>query len=303
MIAHGQINEFLSSHAYQVNTRRCYRGILTRFLRDVDPDALRWRQRSVAWVEKLPVTPSSKQFYVDALKSFFKWCVKRGYCEMNPVDTVRIRVYKTNLRHAFTLDEVRTLLEVALVEGDEKGFRDYAIMVFMLHTALRIGGLVSIDLEDISEAEGKTVAKYQGKGHVGKDSFVVVPQPAFEAIEQYLSNCEPQRPIYNGTGPLFLTVAHNRQKRLSISGVRWMIRERLAQAGVTRKGVCVHSFRHTAATTAYRSGADILSIQKMLDHASLQTTQIYLHSIDRIQGAAELKIDYGLGPKKKKRKE
>ena len=184
VIGHAQIDEFLSSHAYQANTRRCYRGILVRFLRDVDPDASRWRQRSVLWIEKLPVGPSSKQFYVDALKSFFKWCAKQSYCEINPVDTIKIRVYKTNLRYAFTFDEVRTLLEVTLAEGDLKGLRDYAIMVVMLHTALRVGGLVSVDLEDISKAGGEVVARYRGKGHVGKDSFVVLPVPALEAIKQ-----------------------------------------------------------------------------------------------------------------------
>jgi len=304
MLSEDHITEFLQSRSFLPLTKKKYRSLLARYVCDVVPDPDTWEQGSVRWLEGLKVEPNTKRYYFDVLHSFLNWCLSRGYVPSNPMKLMKIRLSTMPLRYALTSEEVQKLVSVTRQKKDERALRDCAIIIFMLHTGLRVGGVSGLDVQDFIQVKpGRIIAKYKGKGHIGKDSFVVVPEIGVRGIDEYLK-LRKSKLFASDQGAVFLTVWKDKC-RLTESRMRETIRERMVEAKIKRPGICVHSLRHTAATMAYRSGADIMAIKEMLDHRSLETTQGYLHSIDRIEGAAELKIDYGLETRtdtKKRRK-
>lgn len=287
------MNEFLRAHAFSKATRRSYRHIITSFLTDVKQHPAKgWPLASVTWFEGLRLAPNSKRFYLSVVKSFISWCIRKKYIKEGPLDGIKIRGSSVSLRHALTRNQVRDLLSDIAMDDDVRSRRDYAIIVFMLFTGMRISSVAGINLNDFEFMGDEMIVKYKSKGHIGKDSFSVVPKKVIGIIERYLE-ARPGRANIGGKGPLFATMTKP-IRRLSAHGLRFIIKDRFERAGIVAKGICPHSLRHTAAITAFENGADIMAVKDMLGHKNVNTTMIYLQSLERIGRAAESKIDYGL---------
>jgi len=158
-------------------------------------------------------------------------------------------------------EEVSRLLKAA--EGNP---RDYAILVTLAYTGLRVSELCNLNIEDVDFSE-KTIRVISGKGD--KDRIVIFEENTENAIVQYLRvRAVPQE----GT-PLFTST---RRKRITPRSVELMIQKYARQAGITKK-VTPHVLRHTMATSLLKHGADIRIIQQLLGHSSLSTTEIYTH--------------------------
>lgn len=206
-------------------------------------------------------------FNLKVLSAFYTYLGKRFGFTYDPMDDVVIPRPQT-LPRVLSLDEMSRLIEASGKHPDAYiAARDQAIAVLLYDTGLRVSELAALAISDIDLAlhEAKVV---QGKGR--KDRMVVFGQHASDLIEAYLI----ERAKLNSTEPyLFLS---NRGHKLTRQDIHAHVQEWAKLAGIDGK-VTPHSFRHACATHMVMGGADTRTVQELLGHASLETTQIYLH--------------------------
>ena len=168
-----------------------------------------------------------------------------------------------------TLSECYTLLETAknTQKNEFLQKRDLAIIVTFLTTGVRLSELVSIDVDSIKDDSLSVV----GKGN--KERVVYITETCKSFIENYLL----VRPKIKNQNALFLSTRDN---RISNRAVQHMIEKYLLASGFDTSIYSVHKLRHTAATLMYKEGVDIRTLQKVLGHSSVATTQIYTHIED-----------------------
>lgn len=180
--------------------------------------------------------------------------------------------------------EVRALLDAtvaSLADDGPRGLRDLAILELLYATGIRVGELVGLDIDDLDR--GRRVVRVFGKGR--KERSVPYGLPASEAVELWLERGRPSIATDSSGAAVFLGT---RGSRIDQRAVRRVVHERLAAVdGAPDLGP--HGLRHTAATHLLEGGADLRSVQEILGHASLGTTQIYTHvSNERLRAAYKL---------------
>lgn len=185
---------------------------------------------------------------------------------------------------ALSETEVRALLDMtvaALVEEGARGLRDLAILELLYATGIRVGELVGLDIDDLDR--GRRIVRVFGKGR--KERSVPYGLPASDALELWLSRGRPDIATDASGAAVFLGV---RGARIDQRAVRRIVHDRLA-AVEGAPDIGPHGLRHTAATHLLEGGADLRSVQEILGHASLGTTQIYTHvSNERLRHAFKL---------------
>jgi integrase/recombinase XerC len=218
-----------------------------------------------------------------AARVFTAWAQRTGWAETDVGALLGSpkahRVLPPALRH----EEVRGLLDAvaeAALDGSAVGLRDVAIVEMLYATGIRVGELVSLDVDDL-DAE-RRVLRVFGKGR--KERTVPYGKPAADAAAAWLSRGRPHLARSQSGGAMFLGV---RGGRLDQRAVRRLVHARISEVpGAPDIGP--HGLRHTAATHLLEGGADLRSVQELLGHASLATTQIYTHvSADRLRKAFE----------------
>lgn len=185
---------------------------------------------------------------------------------------------------ALSETEVRGLLDAttaALADDGARGLRDLAILELLYATGIRVGELVGLDIDDLDR--GRRVVRVLGKGR--KERAVPYGLPASDAVELWLERGRPGMAVESSGAAVFLG---SRGGRIDQRAVRRIVHERLAAVeGAPDLGP--HGLRHTAATHLLEGGADLRSVQEILGHASLGTTQIYTHvSNERLRSAYKL---------------
>jgi site-specific recombinase XerD len=207
---------------------------------------------------------ASRARKVSTLRSFFKYLsVKTHQLAENPVEGLDSPKVKKDLPRYLTLDESMQLLES--VDG-ENAERDYCILTLFLNCGLRISELVALNLIDI---HGGTI-RVLGKGN--KERILYLNESCKLAIQDWLI-------IRNGMTlidqeALFVT---SRKTRITRAGVHKMVKKRLLEAGLNANLYSAHKLRHTAATLMLQNGVDVRTLQEVLGHDHLNTTQIYTH--------------------------
>ena len=206
-----------------------------------------------------------------AVRSLFRFACREGVVGTNPAAGVRTPKHPRKLPRHLRPGEIETLIESPA--GDEPlARRDRALLELLYASGLRVGELVSLDWGDL-DLEGR-VLRVLGKG--GKERMVPFGQPAAQALRAWLEAWETVRGAAPAAGrdePVFL----NRSgRRLTDRSVRRLIDRYTAGAGLPA-GVHPHTLRHTFATHLLEGGADLRSIQELLGHSSLSTTQKYTH--------------------------
>ncbi len=178
-------------------------------------------------------------------------------------------------------DEARDLIAAAATQADDGsalGLRDVALLELLYATGIRVGELCGLDVDDVDRE--RDVIRVLGKGR--KERTVPFGIPARRAVEQWLRLGRPKVVVPEAGAALFLGA---RGGRIDQRAVRRVVHQRLADVpGAPDMGP--HGLRHTAATHLLEGGADLRSVQELLGHASLATTQIYTHvSTDRLRKA------------------
>jgi site-specific recombinase XerD len=294
-----QLELWLHANDFSDNTITLYEMSARRWLTFSRPWVEGWPVRSIQWRKSLTKRALKTQaVMVGAAKGYIDWLMEEKVLDgRNPLASVRFRGLNREYsrRRALTDDEVGQLLAMC-DRKTELGLRDNAVLMIMLHTALRIGAISKFDIEDVQKRGDVMIVNYQGKGQQSKARFKVLPPNVMTAIKAYLKKTGR---TLSDTGPLWVK---RRGQRLSIHGIRKSIVRKMDECGIKDAAVSTHSLRHTAATKAIESGIDLQAVQDLLDHESLATTDRYAHSRRQLQQAAELTIDYDLEKKNDKRR-
>jgi len=202
---------------------------------------------------------------LSTLRSFFKFLTRDGYLKTNPILSLSSPRLEKHLPQFMTEGEVTKLIEATFAKSEkgERGLRDRAILETFYSTGIRISELVGLDVEDIDFIGG--VVKVMGKGK--KERLAPIGDTAITAIRKYLEKRKKQ------SESLFLNKSG---RRITGRGVRNIVAKYIHIAGI-KKGVSPHTFRHSFATHLLDRGADLRTVQELLGHANLSTTQIYTH--------------------------
>ena len=211
------------------------------------------------------------------LRSFFKFLNKRGLTGNNPMLTIRTPKLEKRLPKFMTEEQVTKLLQTPK-DTDLLGCRDKAMLEVIYSTGMRVSELVGLNFEDIDFAGG--VLKVRGKGR--KERLSPIGETAVAAMKKYIEMRNQIVPPNQSATALFI---NKHGQRLSTRSVRRKLDKYLIEAHLD-PDISPHTLRHSFATHMLNHGADLRSVQEMLGHQSLSTTQIYTHlSTKRIQDA------------------
>lgn len=219
-----------------------------------------------------------------AVRVFTGWVHRTGRSSADAGALLGSPKAHRTLPPALDVGEARALLEAAAIRADDGspvGIRDVAILELLYATGIRVGELCGIDVDDLDRA--RRVVRVFGKGR--KERTVPFGLPADRALGDWLDRGRPAL-FATGAGPALFLGA--RGGRIDQRTVRTMVHRRLADVpGAPDLGP--HGLRHTAATHLLEGGADLRTVQELLGHASLATTQIYTHvTTERLRSAYRL---------------
>ena len=213
------------------------------------------------------------------LRSFYKFCLRRGYITSNPVAAIRTPKQEKRLPRFLEVSEVQRLLSTP-DDGSLLGARDRAMLETLYSTGVRVSELVALNLNDV-DMVGESL-RIRGKGR--KERIAPIGPTAVQSIKRYLEMraSDPRNPTFDAE-PLFV---NKHGKRLSTRSVRRKLDKYLLMCGLDPT-ISPHTLRHTFATHMLNNGADLRSVQELLGHQSISTTQVYTHVT-----TARLKQDY-----------
>ena len=215
-------------------------------------------------VPEYGISPASRARKLSAIKSFYKYLtVRTKQLAENPVADLEYPKLRKSLPKYLTLEQSAALLQ-AVSGPNEK--RDYAILMLFLNCGIRRSELVGLNLTDVYDDRIRVV----GKGN--KERFVYFGSACKKAIDAYLP--ERNKKSLSDNRALFGSRDNN---RISVSAVHRMIKKYLLAAGLDSDNFSAHKLRHTAATMMLSGGVDIKTVQEVLGHENLNTTQIYTH--------------------------
>jgi site-specific recombinase XerD len=204
-----------------------------------------------------------------SLRSFFKWLTRRRGWKANPLMDVQLPKQEKKLPVVLTVSQIEQMLALPLQLPPEKQApawapeRDAAILELFYSTGMRLSELADLNVEDIDTYS--ETARVIGKG--SKERLCPLGQPALEAIQRYRAKAGVH------SGPLFLSKV---RRRISTTALNGIVSKYWKRSGLPVQ-VTPHKFRHSFATHLLNNGADLRSVQSLLGHASLSTTQIYTH--------------------------
>lgn len=219
-----------------------------------------------------------------AVRTFFAWTHDRGLVVRDPAQRLVAARGRSPLPTALEVGDVARLVEAArdeAGEGTPDAVRDWALVELLYATGVRVGELVGADVDDVERAD--RTLRVLGKG--AKERVVPFGVPAQRALDHYLEVARPVL-VRRGAGTPALLVGA-RGGRLDQRRAREVVHRLARRAGV--EDVAPHALRHTAATHLLQGGSDLRSVQELLGHASLATTQRYTHvTPDRLRRSYEL---------------
>jgi integrase/recombinase XerC len=220
---------------------------------------------------------------IATLRSFYKWAERRGLADTNPMTLIRTPRQSKRLPKAITIEQIERLL-AAPDEREVLGLRDRAMLETLYSTGIRVSELVGLDLDDVDLA-GEAL-RVHGKGK--KERIVPLGSHAMAAVQRYMDMLRTDAKLVAGWAegrarrPLFV---NKHGGALSSRSVRRKLDKYLRQVGLD-PSISPHTLRHSFATHLLDNGADLRSVQELLGHQSLSTTQVYTHlTTQRMQKA------------------
>lgn len=217
-------------------------------------------------ISKHGLSATSRARKIAAIRAFYKYLEKRArLIENNPMKDLESPKIRQSLPRYLSLDESLSLL--SHIEGPFQK-RDYCIITLFLNCGLRVSELCGIDLGDIRGDQLRVV----GKGN--KERVVFLNDACLHALADYLPLREEIKEIRpQDRNALFIS---RKKNRISAETVKWLVKKYCHHAGLDPK-ISVHKLRHTSATLMYRNGVDVRTLQEILGHEHLNTTEIYTH--------------------------
>jgi integrase/recombinase XerC len=244
-------------------------------VRDLDLAALR------SWLARLRsqgAAPATLARRAAAARTFTAWAARRGLLDTDPGPRLATPRLRRPLPAVLRADQAEALVTADVTDGPV-ALRDRAIAELLYASGVRVGELCGLDVDDLDRA--RRVVRVFGKG--AKERSVPVGVPAMRAIEEWLQRGRPLLAAAASGPALFLGA---RGARIDARTVRRLVHRRAEAGGAPDIGP--HGLRHSAATHLLEGGADLRSVQELLGHATLATTQIYTHvSVERLRDVYE----------------
>ena len=223
-------------------------------------------RRYLALVQSRGCSKRSAARKLAAIRSFFHYCHLAEIGGANPAKTIRTPKFGKALPHFLYPDTVEALLN--LPDTTPLGLRDRAILELLYATGIRVGELVAMELGDYRRESSQILVT--GKGN--KQRLLPVHKLAIASIDGYLTQGRPKL-ISRPCQSLWL---NNKGGPLGQRGVRWIL-AKYCQHLALKRSVSPHVIRHSFATHMLENGADLRTVQELLGHSSLSSTQIYTH--------------------------
>jgi len=284
------IDQAAESHAFNSRTGsgsdiagKINRPTITTTICNADADLIRG---FLGFLGEQSYSPATMARKIATLRSFYKWGNRLGYTTNNPMTLIRTPRQSKRLPKAISIEQIEQLL-AAPNDHDVLGRRDRAMLETLYSTGIRVSELVGLNYEDLDfENEAMHV---RGKGR--KERIVPLGSHALGAIRRYIELMSTDvkfAPVWAAKNtsesplPLFL---NKHAKRLSARSVRRKLDKYLGAVGLD-PSISPHTLRHSFATHLLDNGADLRSVQELLGHQSLSTTQVYTHlSTSRVDQA------------------
>lgn len=272
-------------------SQETYKRAIRQFMYHLQDNGITQPKREdvIIWREGLKAEkkPATVQAYIAAVKLFFRWTAEEKLYP-NIADHIKagVKVDREHKKDYLTSKQAGTLLQ-EIDRSTTAGKRDYAILSLMATTGLRTISIINANIEDIRTAGDSTVLYYQGKGHNEKGTFVKLAEPVEKAIRDYLKArgaVDPEQPLFTSTSN------RNQNGRMTTRSISSIAKTHMVEIGLNDSRHTAHSLRHTAATLNLLNGGTLEETQQLLDHANINTTQIYAHALNRAASQSEGRI-------------
>ena len=206
-----------------------------------------------------------------SIKSFYSYMVQSGAVKTNPAKAVTAMKVERKYPEILTNREVELFLEQPKCV-DEKGFRDHAMLELLYATGIRVSELIDLNVEDVN----LTVGFIHCTGH-SKERIIPLYPTAVKALREYMTSIRPRIVSDETQRALFVNMNGARMTRQGF----WKIIKHYQAKAEINKDITPHTLRHSFAVHLLENGADLRSIQEMLGHADISSTQIYTHVIQK----------------------
>ena len=237
-------------------------------LREADSAAV---QDYMDWMLSHGKSAASVTRFLASVKSFYSYMVAAGELKKNPAQGVAAAKVERKYPEILTAKEVELFLEQPECV-DAKGFRDHAMLELLYATGIRVSELIGLNVEDVNLSAGfiRCTSK-------GKERIVPLYATAVKALEDYVKDIRPRIVADDGERALFVNMSGERMSRQGF----WKIIKYYQEKAGIEKDITPHTLRHSFAVHLLENGADLRSIQEMLGHADISSTQIYTHVIKK----------------------
>ena len=206
-----------------------------------------------------------------SLKSFYSWMMEIGQISENPARGLSQTKVERKLPHILTSREVELFREQP-DPTDAKGCRDKAMLELLYATGIRVSELIGLDLDNINLSAG-----FIRCANRGKERIIPLYQAAVRALQNYLDRVRPQMVEHPDEKALFVNMSGERMSRQGF----WKIIKHYQEKAGIQKDITPHTLRHSFAAHLLENGADLHSIQEMLGHADISSTQIYTQVVSQ----------------------
>ena len=285
-----QIDDFLTYLSAErnaaVNTITAYKNDLDQFRQFLESLSVNGSGPSLTSVD-LPmlqnyVAAMREREYADAtvarkiaaVKSFYSYLTAEGVVTTDPTDTLSSPRVGKRLPKALSVREIDELLEQPRKRSTPEAKRDRAMLELLYATGMRVSELVALSLESIELLNNLATVRCVGKA--GKERVIPIHEQAVHALRIYLQDARPEMAYSKRERGLFI---NRRGERLTRQGF-WLILKNYARMAGIPSDVTPHTLRHSFATHMLRGGAPLRSVQELLGHANISTTQIYTQLTD-----------------------
>ena len=272
----------LIDKGYSQNTIESYKNDLDKFLeynknKNIDNISNNDLKKYIKHLNDLGLNEKSIARNISSLKSFYKFLVISKYISSNTSDGLYLPKIKKELPSTLTEDEVLKLLDIELI--DNFSYRNKAMLELLYATGLRVSELINLKLQDIDLTQD--VVRTFGKG--SKERIIPIGDFAKEYIEEYIYSYRKNMLKKESCEYVFL---NNHGKQMTRQGFFKIIKKLAKEKGIN-KDLSPHTIRHSFASHLLKYGADLRTIQELLGHSDISTTQIYTHITNE-----ELKQNY-----------
>ena len=215
------------------------------------------------------INPTSQSRIISGLRSFFEYLIFEKYIKTNPLSLIESPRISRKLPDTLTIKEIDLLISNINISTNE-GERNIALIETLYGCGLRVSELISLKISDLFFSEG--FIKVTGKGN--KQRLVPISDLNKRVIKSYIGNSRKKLKIEEKSKDILFL--NRRGKKLSRAMIFTIIK-RLAKLSDIKKNISPHTFRHSFATHLLKNGADLKTIQQLLGHQSITTTEIYMH--------------------------